>query len=364
MPIHARPVVYLSNYFELEPGIHFPKDLPLQRINNNLDVVCFEDTYYLALRTSKFHQSNAHTWLHILRSSDGMKWQHDHTIFRGRDIREPRFLVMGKNLFLYYLTAAPILTDLSPEHTWMIQKTKNGWTRPESIFEKGYIFWRFRTKNEHEAYAIGYYGKDMFRRRGRWDSRLIKSTDGKVWHDALGAPLFSMPGANEVEFDFNKKGEMFGVIRVEGVRSFAFKTEPHHFSSCTLRPSEYKHDSALLFTHLKNTYLLSRRDLAGGVFDYPRAFPRRAKMLLRMLGRSFSKKRTSLFSFNQDTLEIEHLSDVVGKGDTAFPAVVPIEKRKKLIFNYSSAMNTKRDYPWLYGTFRPSKIYAQIFRTD
>jgi hypothetical protein len=77
------------------------------------------------------------------------------------------------------------------------------------------------------------------------------------------------------------------------------------------------------------------------------------------VGYSLSPKTTALFKINKDTRKVEHVMDLPGAGDTAFPSIIRLDKHRFLVANYTSPINhQKRD--WLMGQLGKTKIYLQV----
>ena len=63
-------------------------------------------------------------------------------------------------------------------------------------------------------------------------------------------------------------------------------------------------------------------------------------------------------------MKLTPLFDLPSQGDTAFPAVAPMNDRQYLLLNYSSRLEKGRDYPWLRGQLGTTRLYSQVLTFD
>ena len=74
---------------------------------------------------------------------------------------------------------------------------------------------------------------------------------------------------------------------------------------------------------------------------------------------ALSKKTSAIIKVNKETRKVEHVMDLPGAGDTAFPSIICLDKHRFLVANYTSPINhQKRD--WLMGQLGKTKIYFQV----
>ena len=87
---------------QVVPGPGLPESIEIQNANNNLDVIEHQGRVYLAFRTAPEHFASDRTELHVVSSTDQETWTHETSMSEGTDLREPRFLSIGDELFLYF----------------------------------------------------------------------------------------------------------------------------------------------------------------------------------------------------------------------------------------------------------------------
>lgn len=84
-------------------------------------------------------------------------------------------------------------------------------------------------------------------------------------------------------------------------------------------------------------------------------------ILLRDLARySLTKKRTGVYYFDRTNFRIQHLFNFPSHGDTAFPAIAPLNANQYIFLNYSSVLNTDKDYIWIEGQLNKTRLYSSI----
>src|SRR2546425_5406 len=76
-----------------------------------------------------------------------------------------------------------------------------------------------------------------------------------------------------------------------------------------------------------------------------------------------SRKRTSLWCINKETLRVKRTFDLPSRGDTCFPAMVPLNERQYLVYNYSSPMEGPDKF-WFWGQVTQTRIYSQVLTFD
>src|SRR3990172_3199293 len=90
--IYAQEISY-SPLQQVVPSNELPDEIKVQSANNNLDLVKYHDQLFFAFRTGPTHFASPKVNLYILRKDVSDKWRLEKIIRKGRDIREPRFLV-------------------------------------------------------------------------------------------------------------------------------------------------------------------------------------------------------------------------------------------------------------------------------
>ena len=128
---------------------------------------------------------------------------------------------------------------------------------------------------------------------------------------------------------------------------------------CVADPKKY--DSPLLFRHGRDVYLLGRRNLTEtGDYDlFRRDRPHFVQTLAHELDYWLRPKRCSLWRVDPESLEVEFVLDLPSRGDTSFPALVPLGGGRYLVYNYTSPLDGTDPF-WLQGQLGPTLIYSVV----
>ena len=172
-----------------------------------------------------------------------------------------------------------------------------------------------------------------------------------------GAPYVYDGGVSEVAFEFDETGGLWAVTRNEDGDESGFGshlcTAPHDALSvwdCPSTSAPERYDSPELFRHGAEIYLVARRDV-GGVFGEDD----------NILDYSLRPKRTALYRIDQEERRIEHLVDLPGAGDTAFPSVKRTGAHSFMVANYTSPLDDP-DISWIDAQI--SERGTQIYLMD
>ena len=117
-----------------------------------------------------------------------------------------------------------------------------------------------------------------------------------------------------------------------------------------------KFDSALMFTHNDDIYLISRRSLDGDIDKLKNRTSEtkgRARNLIRY---SITRKVTALYKLNKKELSVTHVMDFPSTGDTAFPGISQLDENNYVLMNYSSDIHGRKK-SWIDGQFGKTYIY-------
>jgi hypothetical protein len=332
------------------------------KAHNNVDLVRFNGRYYMAYRTAPFHFPSNQSRINILSSEDGKHWQCEFGFCAGRDLREPRFLEFDGTLRLYFFQGGVSMWKFQPGQI-LCATLKEHWTDPVVVQPEmfdGYVPWRFRVK-DGRAYMSAYQGTEMYRFKGggkKCHVRLFVSEDGERWRPAAEKPEFDERWAEEGEIIFDDKGELWGTIRLEGKGGALVWTENGE-SKWKSKPLPRKYDSALLFNHGKNTFLVARRHLwgDGSFWRKARLLPEKMRHLYSMVHYWLATKRTSIYLIDKAKKDVVFLCDLPSRGDTAFAGIAPAGPNRYLVANYSNDVRGP-DLPWLFGQVRATHIYT------
>lgn len=324
--------------------------------NNNLDLVRCADRLWFAWRTAPTHFASAEARLEI-SSAPGWAgpWRHELTVTMGADLREPRWVVDGDALHLWFMRLGTNPRRFQPSGVHRVTTNGSTWTGPEPALPPGIVPWRVRRLRGRWA-MLGYRGgEEMYSARPvdpvvelRWSDDLV------TWSD----PFDLLPGGTECELLELPDGRVLGVSRNEGPTrrggDLLVGPDPEHLE---VTPIERKPDSPHLFLWDGEPFLFARRQLAfGGRYDLvPRWTPGPLAIRVDQGVWSLTRKRSSLYRVDPDRPALEWVLDLPSRGDTAFAAVVPEADGTVLVADYSSPASGG-DVPWVRGQLRPTGI--------
>jgi hypothetical protein len=357
-----------SEPFWLIPSTLLPDSMSIQTSNNNVSLVRYGNRIYLAFRTSKNHFASEFTQIHIISTADGLHWDKELEVKLGTDVREPFLLLTNDTLRFYYFKAGTSMTSFSPDYINMIYKVHDqGWSEPQRVMEKGEVHWSMKKRNER-YFSTSYKGShyNVFG-KSKVELKFKQSYDGVHWTNVGDSAMVYQGGVSEVDFEFDRNGDLWAVGRLEDGDFSGFGTQLFYASKQALDkwsflPEAIKeaHMSPKVFRHNDDIYLIARRQLGEKPFGFARKF---LGMPLRRLSNwvnySLSPKTTALFRLNKQTKTLEHLMDIPGAGDTALPSVMRLGKDRFLIANYTSDPKHSRR-SWLKGQMNPTYVYLMV----
>lgn len=330
--------------------------------NNNLDAVDHAGRRYLAWRTAPTHFASVDAMLHVVSTGDGRTWRHDHTVQLGQDVREPRFFVLGGDLFLYFFTLGTDWRRFEPDRIHVSRLGPGGWTDPIAISEPDCVVWRVRQLGGRPIMTVyrgagRLYGPDPV----PTTVEFWTSDDGVNWHPLDAEHLTVHVGGTETELAPHPEQGWVAVTRKEGPAGFG--SDIAHLdaldsSTWRVRTVPQKLDSPFLFRHGPRLMLVARRTLDfDGAYDLrlpgiPDAL--RTKIYHRVYWAT--PKRTALWSIDPNSLALSHVVDLPSKGDSCFPSVIDESGGRFTVFNYTSPLNGP-DLPWIAGQLGPTEIY-------
>lgn len=309
--------------------------------NANTHLIRWNDAFYLVYARSRFHMGNAGTRLVVLRSSIGHEWEEIAVLasLPDEDIRDPKFAVIGDQLFLYALPN----TGFEPEPYGTVVSTSNDghtWSRFKKIEPQGWLLWEPKTLDGEMWYATAYWHE-----HGR--SALFKSNDGLNW--AHVSDIHAGDRNDETANEFLDDGRMLVTARLEGddrawhqgskhAATLLAVAEPPYTEWSTTRSLTARLDGPALFSHNGRVYAIGRFDPEGHDKWYGGS---------SLIGR----KRTAIYEVTPD--ELIHLSDLPSAGDTSYAGTVLHDGH--LYASYYTS-NPERDYAWALGLVMPSDI--------
>jgi len=304
------------------------------------DLIHWRGNFYLAFRVAKNH-IDPHSTIKIYASSDTQSWIPLAELrLDDQDIRDPKFAVIGDQLFLYALRTRSKTLDAMP-YTTIFCTSRDGaiWTPWQGISPANWVFWRPKTNDGTRWYVAA---DDRKRKR----SALFTSLDGINWDKV--SSIHSGEFHAEIELAFLANQDLLCTIRVEGTEG-----RPRTLLGHAGHPYRAWHLASNHLTRLDGAVSFIYR---GQVFSVGRFEP---NPLFKM-GHYLNQKRTALFCSNAHNLV--WLADLPSSGDTGYAAVVTLGDTAFVAY-YTSAPDT--NYPWLVGQFRPTQIrLARIHLPD
>ena len=230
----------------------------------------------------------------------------------------------------------------------MAKTTRSGWSLPIDQHLDGFVPWRVRNI-DGTLYLSAYLGVGLYGKDHRSDLRLFSSRSGMDWKPVSEAPQCDLPYAEEGEFIADKTGDLWGTIRFEGYGGALFHADKTDWGKWTLYPTDDKYDSALLFGHKDDLYLVARRNIPGRA----NRFKSRKRNLLHY---SLTRKCTALYKINREAKTVDHVLDFESTGDNAYAGIIQTGADEYLVFNYSSDPKHKKN--WIRGQLGRTNIYT------
>ena len=202
-----------------------PKQCKIQHSNNNLDLVKFHDKFYLAFRTAPTHFASKKAMMYVVSSTDLETWNYETEIAWGCDVREPRFAVYHDTLNLYFFRGGTHMFKFEPQEIFVLRKSSTGnWSEKQTVNLDGFVPWRIRERKD-TLYLSAYYGKNLYNNKHQSNLRLFWSTNAVVWKPISEEPQVDILSAEEGEFIFDKQGNLFSTVRLEGTGSLVCKAD-------------------------------------------------------------------------------------------------------------------------------------------
>lgn len=364
---YASPKVTLGDVEFIVPSAKLPSEIKVNTSNNNLDVIKHNGEIFLAWRTSKNHFASDETVMYVVRKKEGDdQWVYETEIHTGKDLREPRFLVLDKELYLYFAELGTSATAFEPGRTLMKKRNVNGeWEALEELFTDGFIPWRIN-QWQGKPLMIGYRGGENIYQANALPLNLyiLSTEDGRNWN-----PIFSESGVvlnsgvSETDFVFDDEG-IIAVGRNEagdkdGWGSKICRAYFSDLSDWHCNVDRRKYDSPLMLKNKTGTYLVARRQVAfDGNFDLEwRILPSLLENLANAALYWWTPKRCSVWSVDAKALTVTWLKDLPSAGDTCFPSALAQEDGSFDIYNYTSDYERFADSAWLRGQLNDTFIY-------
>ncbi len=340
--------------------------------NNNVDVIRHNGRVFLAWRTGADHFASSATKIHVVSSTDELSWRFETTLAIDRDLREPRFLVVGASLFLYVARLGTNALSFDPQGMSVTELRSDGaWTALEPVFRPGFIPWRGHSEGGRRL-LIGYFGGEhIYRFDGMpLEVHLLETDDGRTFRpfDAM-RPAVLVGGASETDYAVDPAtGDLFAVARNEAGDESGFGSKICRASGAeptrwTCRTDPRKFDSPLMFWHDGEAYLVGRRHLSpSGNYDLMRGGDMTRRAIDNQVDYTRWPKRCALWRYVQAEDRIAYVMDLPSRGDTCFAAAIALGAPGEFaLYDYSSDIEGP-DVSWRQGQAGRTYIYRHHLR--
>ncbi|BBB48816.1 hypothetical protein [Pelolinea submarina] len=331
------------------------------------DLTRFNGRFYLAFRAAPSHFPSVKSRILIYSSPDAESWQLEHVISDPRDLRDPHFLLFRGRLHIFYMSLTHRLFNHEPEQIYYLSLNSEGWSTPQAISASQAGFWNVKTFRD-TVYMSIYTRNGTDQKRTKRHFRFIASNDLEHWETVFDSPLtrerLRSYQTSEASFDFDPQGNIFGTIRSLIYPNLNFLIPAGQPDQWRVRVDRFKCDGPNLFRHNGRTFLVARRSLFYHLSSQPFRFVHHARTTLNVLRYSLSRKRTAIYSFDPADLTIRHITDLPSHGDTGYSAIAPISENQYLLIYYSSDINMGKDFNWIRGQLRQTRLYASTLTVE
>lgn len=353
------------------PGPGLPAEVHCGASNNNLDALRHDGWVYLAFRTAPHHFASPHVAIYVVRSRDEIRWELEARFHLGADLREPRLLALGGELFLYVSRLGKDAFDFEPQGISVASRGADGkWSELSAVGPPGYMGWRTRWLGETPVFFVYSGGASIYDLgRPHLEVELWTTADGRSWKPLDPAhPISYAGGGSEADGVLGDDGVYYGVIRNEGGDASGWGSQV-----CTApagatarwrcRADKRKYDSPFAFWHDGEAYLIARRNLNGnGDYDLGRGAGHLLRTTWNQVNYSLSPKRTALWRHVRGENRLVWVTDLPSRGDCCFPAVLEgATPEERVVYDYSCALDGP-DVPWLVGQRGRTYIHRHVLR--
>jgi len=364
------PTVDLIDAHWIVPGSGLPADLTIGSSNNNVSIARHDSRLFMGWRTAPTHFASPDTKMHVVSSADsGQTWDHEQTIAMGTDVREPLLYSVAGVLYFSWFEAGTNSLAFEPQQPWRSQYLGEGtWSEPVQWGEVGEVPWEV-VAYEDQMFLTSYLGNHYeFGTAGDVSLRFQASMDGVHWAPVGDSAEVYRGGASEAAFAFDENGVLWAVLRNEDGDSTGFGSllcwaEPQDLGDwhCPEASDPERYDSPRMFTHDGEIYLVARRDIGGPYDQADPSAPFGVRQIQNLAAYSGRPKTTALYWIDRAAQDVDHLIDLPGTGDTAFPSIVQEDPHTFLIANYSSPLD-KPDQTWFQGQVAPEGTGIYLVR--
>ncbi len=328
----------------------------------------------MAWRSAPTHFASKSTQMFVVSSSDdGQTWSHEQTIALEADVREPLLYVAQDQLFLTFFEGGTDPLAFEPNQPWRSEYQAPGqWTDPERWGEQGEVPWDV-IHHDGKLFMTSYLGNHYeFGEPGDVSLRLQHSEDGKTWTPVGEVAEVYRGGASEAAFEFDEEGDLWAVLRNEdgddtGFGSLLCTASSSDLSQwdCPTKSDPKRYDSPRMFRHDSELYMVARRDIGGPYDQADPSLPFADQQMQNLTAYSGRAKTTALYWINRTAQQVEHLIDLPGAGDTAFPSVVQEGPHTYRVANYTSPLYDP-DRTWFEGQVsrEGTQLYTMTLRFE
>lgn len=346
-----------TEWEQIIPSDNLPVQVKTRHSNNNLDVITFKGRYYVGIRTAPNHFASPKTKLYVLSTTDFKEWTYEMEVFRGSDLREPRFYQRNDTLFFMCFNGGKNKFKFEPNGIFQAHLTAGKWSEPVELKDipRGYVPWRIKPHNGL-FYLSTYEGINEYKLDEPCETRFFTSADGYNWKPLSEEPQIDHPRASaENAFVFAGNGDLWGITRLEFDGSYIYHADKDSLHKWETWWSPHKFDSPNAFVHKGMIFIIARRNLDGDGKFY-RKDKKYKKNLVRY---SFRKKTTALYVLDTTNKAMIHIKDLNSTGDCAFPGIAQINDSTYHVLNYSSNIK-KRKKAWIIGQLGRTFIYHSV----
>jgi hypothetical protein len=343
----VRPSTYqVNSHLDFSNDVHVSNG----RHNANTDLIYWNGHYYFIYANQPGNQGSTTTFLSVNQGADLHAMVEIMQLrVPGEDIRDPKFAVIGNQIFIYYLKNNGVIAI--PYGTSYLNSSDGvAWSTAQDLpGMAGWCLWRPRTRDNVTWYCSVY-------KNDQTDNSLFRTNDGINW--TFVSKITNGIGISEDELTFLDDGRMLVSIRNEmnpatvlgdsmAGTLLAISAPPYTTWNVTLEKLT-KLDGPCLF-NINDTSTSTTRYFAVGRFQPE------VDNLFTAMGSVFAKKRTSLFEFVNltTTPAMRYISDLPSSGDSTYEGVV-IESGRIFITYYTNDFT--KDPAWLLGMLIPSDI--------
>lgn len=161
------------------------------------DLVRFKNRWFCTFREAKAH-ALCPGKIRVISSMDGLQWTSVALISqRSVDLRDPKFLVLSPKKILLVTGATRLVKGVPVGRHTLFRESEDGqkWSEGWQAGSEGDWLWRPETDGK-AVYGISY----RLPEKRRWTVHLMKSADGREWHDLCELRVPGLPNEAVIRF--------------------------------------------------------------------------------------------------------------------------------------------------------------------